>query len=79
MQLTVALYDGDHSKLNKVREDNEARISSMCGKFNTLGALYTVTPGPRRTAAIALGGVLTAVTFVGIAAYATGYATVGKF
>ena len=79
MQLTVALYDGDHRKLNKVREDNEARISNMCSKFNTLGALYTVTPGPRRTATIALGGVLTAVTFVGIAAYAAGYATVGKF
>ena len=78
MQLTVALYHGDHTKLAKVREENEARISSLSKEFNNLGALYTVKPGPMRTAKILGGGVLLLVPLVGLLAWSAGYATVPK-
>lgn len=79
MQLTVALYQGDHTKLEQAKAENEARIAKLSEQFSTnLGSTYTVTPGPRRTIGLAIGGVLGAILLVGTTAYAFGYATVGK-
>lgn len=78
MQLTVALYSGDHNKLAKAREENESRIATLSSKFNTLGSLYTVTPGPGRAISILGGGVLLLVPLVGLLAWSAGYAAVPK-
>jgi hypothetical protein len=79
MQLTVALYQGNHAKLEKAKMENEQRISKLSKEFSSnLGATYIVNPGPKRTIRLAIGGVLATFLLVGTTAYAFGYGTVAK-
>ena len=79
MQLTVALYNGDHDKLRQAQKVNQERISKLVKPIaGNLGAMYTVTPGIQRTLTIGAGGILATVLLVMTSAYVFGYATVPK-